>query len=1208
MGLQFSDDGPEFPLELVDALLSGEVVFLCGAGVSAPQLPGFNGLVEKVYSKIGAKKTSAEAEAIKSGRLEEALGSLSRRLSNRGEMHDTVREQLVVETPVLENHRTLIRLSRGLDNRVVLVTTNFDTFFERALDEMKGRGHGKVESLAGQALPAPGSTDFHGIIHLHGRLSDEVVGVGDTPLVLTSAEYGEAYMRSGWASRFLFDLVRCRTLVLIGYSAGDAPVRYFLNVLEADRERFSDLKPVYALDAVEYEASQARERWDALAVVPLAYRRGRSSASERHLALWRDLARLADLTDKPKAWRREHAAKILTHPFEGRSTTDLDTINWIFNGKRDVWDVAITVTEDPKWFDYFISQKLLLDTDVGWVLAAWCARGWADQLRVDAGAGWHARHGKSFREALRNRLASSKPEKNLYFRAWSLLAQDSHEKAGFDFQAYRVGDRVRSGHCTDMDLRDGIRLLTPNLEIRERYEFSKDVPQGSVPNRLRDLLRIRLAVDDLGGLPEVFRALLDVPRHADRLIQLATEQLRNTIELAREVDLTAPSWDALDNRVPTVEVHIQNEHHDGAVHLVQLITALVPQVAETDPAKLRLWAETWRCLPSRLGTRLWLHVLRRPDVYADDEVSAALVILPKDSFWSIRRELILAMSERLSFASAEYVEQICDRILTESPTLYDDFELDDSVSQDWRPQVRDRDVWLRLTALRRAGVLPVSGVRELEAIAERYPTITGDFEERDLFGSYSTGVRLIIGDPAPLKEAGVEARLQIAHKLSSNWDPSSQQSWSAYCSVDPMGALEALRSGGFTDAEARLWNDLIGTLAWSQQQEDVNLQTQRHRIVRDVFNHLEGANDAFVSHVVDRLADLWPVAKAAQLVSLDDWWDRLWTVLEHTTEAIDLNGSERFYERVINRAAGRIAEHLVVAISSRRTRSRKISDADKARLWRVLSSNTNAGWIGRGACIPNASYLLNVDRKGTLKLLRPWMTADDLQGATLRSVLVELAQLGPSATRAFRKEIVQGVLESTCIQNNAVKVASCLLLPLFDQTFNKGKVNWGIKPSEVRDVLTQVSPSILEGAAYFFRDSVTPDDLTPESAWKRRVRPVFELVWPREAQYKRATHTNNFACLCIAAGKAFPEVFGALRHYLVPFEDEWIGLHFLNSSKAPEQFPDTTLDLLWVICGPSWKGQSHELGDILDRLAAAKDELAVDRRFQWLEQRTMRLG
>ena len=92
-------------------------------------------------------------------------------------------------------------------------------------------------------MPAPGANDFLGIIHIHGRISDVQIGVDATPLVLTSADYGDAYMRSGWASRFLFDLVRCKMLVPIGYSASDAPIRYFLNVLEADRARFSDLNP-----------------------------------------------------------------------------------------------------------------------------------------------------------------------------------------------------------------------------------------------------------------------------------------------------------------------------------------------------------------------------------------------------------------------------------------------------------------------------------------------------------------------------------------------------------------------------------------------------------------------------------------------------------------------------------------------------------------------------------------------------------------------------------------------------------------------------------------------------------------------------------------------------------------------------------------------------------------------------------------------------
>ena len=100
-------------------------------------------------------------------------------------------------------------------------------------------------------------------------------------MVLSSADYGDAYMRSGWVSRFLFDLARCKTIVLVGYSASDAPVRYFLNVLEADRIRFPDLKPVYAFDAYEHDPEEASTAWGTLAVTPLPYRKASSHEMPR---------------------------------------------------------------------------------------------------------------------------------------------------------------------------------------------------------------------------------------------------------------------------------------------------------------------------------------------------------------------------------------------------------------------------------------------------------------------------------------------------------------------------------------------------------------------------------------------------------------------------------------------------------------------------------------------------------------------------------------------------------------------------------------------------------------------------------------------------------------------------------------------------------------------------------------------------------------
>jgi hypothetical protein len=102
-------------------------------------------------------------------------------------------------------------------------------------------------------------------------------------------------MRSGWASRFLFDLVRCETLILVGYSANDAPVRYFLNLLEGDRDRFEDLRTVYALDSHDTDAIETEARWATIAVTPLPYRKGRrrgvaaapTAARHQHIAACR---------------------------------------------------------------------------------------------------------------------------------------------------------------------------------------------------------------------------------------------------------------------------------------------------------------------------------------------------------------------------------------------------------------------------------------------------------------------------------------------------------------------------------------------------------------------------------------------------------------------------------------------------------------------------------------------------------------------------------------------------------------------------------------------------------------------------------------------------------------------------------------------------------------------------------------------------------
>ena len=131
--LRFSDDGPEIPSPLVDALLRGEVVFLCGAGISATQLRGFAGLVDRCYEELNLQKDRSEQISYNAGRFEEVLGSLSRRIVDSEDLVRTVSGLVKLpESPDLSHHRTVLRPSRDLENRPTIATTNFDTLIEHA--------------------------------------------------------------------------------------------------------------------------------------------------------------------------------------------------------------------------------------------------------------------------------------------------------------------------------------------------------------------------------------------------------------------------------------------------------------------------------------------------------------------------------------------------------------------------------------------------------------------------------------------------------------------------------------------------------------------------------------------------------------------------------------------------------------------------------------------------------------------------------------------------------------------------------------------------------------------------------------------------------------------------------------------------------------------------------------------------------------------
>jgi hypothetical protein len=198
-----------------------------------------------------------------------ALRSLEKRTRpprTRSLVRDAAADLLTAPPDIpFSDHFALLQLSRDAEGRPRVLTTNFDTLFEHAA--RKG-GLDNVPSHAGISVPKAGGEQDFGILHLHGRIADEALGLAETDLVLTSADFGDAYLRVGWASRHIEDRMRVGPLVLVGYRAEDAAMRLLLEALDADRDRFPDLKNIYAM---ERTAPGSRSIWKAKGIEAIEF-------------------------------------------------------------------------------------------------------------------------------------------------------------------------------------------------------------------------------------------------------------------------------------------------------------------------------------------------------------------------------------------------------------------------------------------------------------------------------------------------------------------------------------------------------------------------------------------------------------------------------------------------------------------------------------------------------------------------------------------------------------------------------------------------------------------------------------------------------------------------------------------------------------------------------------------------------------------------
>lgn len=872
--MRFFAHGPEIPDDLLVARDEGKVLFFCGSGVSIARarLPGFLGLAEQVMAKLRALPDSAPYQLTKlAGDLldnkvvgvggivaaDRIFGLLERDFAPV-DIDRAVGAVLQPSPDVdVSAHRILLSLSRTASGNIQLVTTNFDLLFEQA-----GK---KVRSWTPNDLPDLHRSTFDGIVHLHGMLDPTYHKAVGGNLVLSSAEFGRAYLSEGWATHFIREATDKYTIVFVGYTADDPPVQY---LLEALRRNSGGQRPqMYAFQSgLQAEAAAL---WEHKGVTAIPY-----DSSDHHAALWKTLADWAERASDPEAWRAKILRSALAgpeamSPHERGQVMDLamtpDGVKAMVTAKRQLpasWLLAFdpaeryetpsrrTFTAEDTAYDPFHDYGL--DTDPtpkpdesgalfrqrevpDGVKNALVANGF-DPAPTDRGAiyGNEAVTIVPLPPRLRALTAWIASVADQPLAIWWALNKPALHPALLDAVELRfrraqgrMPDKARVVWRTILEARrPRIRSTFENI-----FEFQDRVKQeGWSPSARRNLialLRPRLEVGRpyaQGPVRDIAEAkpfdILRVDLHYLEEVApppIPDDQLAGMTPLVRilleEVSTQEAEINPFTlNHIPPIHFDPQlrgmtSERDHGFNRLVFWYIGLFERLMAQDPARARREFDAWLTHDNTLFYRLRVWACSLADFLPASVATATLVGLPDEAFWTERgqRDLLLALKARWNAFDPASRAEIEKRLLKGPPLLK-------GLSRDrWREwhahAILGRTLWLQQEGC--VFLRPIdAALAKARAAApqwqDKYAATAADSQEAR-GGTVSTNLKFEHMKDVPIREL---LRACIAdsgrdHSFLTEGDPLG-----GLAEKQPMRVLRALLYNDLPDDQAR-W-------AWSK--------------------------------------------------------------------------------------------------------------------------------------------------------------------------------------------------------------------------------------------------------------------------------------------------------------------------------------------------------------------------------------------------------
>ncbi|MCQ8866758.1 anti-phage defense-associated sirtuin Dsr1 [Vibrio splendidus] len=1225
--MQFIKDGPDIPDALLQAHEEGNVVFFCGAGISYPAgLPGFKGLVDKIYADIGETPNHLESNVYDKGLFDSTLDLLERRVAGE---RQTVRKALLTSLKpnyrkknALLTHESLLKLACDNKGMTRLVTTNFDRVFEKVIKRKKL----KTESFIAPFLPIPKKSRWDGLVYLHGLVPEKPDFAALNRLVFTSGDFGLAYLTERWASRFVGELFRSYVICFVGYSINDPVLRYMMDALAADRMLGEVVPEAYAFGDFELGKEKVvKDEWQAKGVTPILYPVEAESHdhSKLHntLEIWSNtysegalgkesiVARHAIFPPTESTKEDDYVGRVLWALSEPSGTpakrfaelNPCPPINWLeklserrfslkdlprfgifeTNGHRE--DLAFSLIERPapSSMSDLLSVRVLSyrgyhSDSIMFQISRWLLRHLNDPTVVFWLTSYNGQLSENFRRLLESKFTELQ---NLSFEKKAKILEDSPNAIPDDemmtLWQMLLANRVMSStndrsifNWLDRVNQDGFNTSS-RIELRELLAPKIRIRKPFIRSK-RYEWELTLSGEHLSHYLNDIKTSIGeegLGKIFEDLQMLLMDALDLAKEMSREDDWSDRShWD-----LPSISKHPQNRGFHDWVNLIELLRDSWLQILSNDIPLASALAKSWFDKPYPVFKRLALFAARH-----DSVVESQLWcdwLCQDDGWWlwstETQREtmrLLVLQGKSLDRESQVLLEKA---ILEGLPRRMFRKDLEEAAFND----MNEHSVWLNLAKLQEGGVLLSDEVSShyLDLSKANPEWKLNTKYEKDEFSHWMSGT----GDPdyedSRIYELAPTEKLELTKWLMESTPERAfrnEDNWKDVCRENIELAVEALNSL-LTDNlfPAKRWNTAIW--AWSEDKV---------------------ANESWkmAAHMVSGFSDeqinecLHPIARWLQSISKNiDAQRNEFVLLVDKVLSIYAMKEEVGNNQLIN-ITDAINHPVGVAMEALFnywfTTGLKDNDGLKGHFHKIFSKvcSEPSDIFNHGKLIIASQMiaLYRVDPEWTKSNLIPlfdWKT-DERMASIVWNGFLWAPRIYLPLIENIKKTFLDTSSYLSLLEGGDRQYIQLFIYTALEQSSI-------LSEDEVRKVLKDIPVSSLGVATNILSQALNASE-HKEEYWVNRIYPIWKNSWPKSKDRMSESVVEALVMICIDSGEHFPEALTALKGYFGKIKHPDYSISKLLSSDIGQKFPRETIELLDKIVDR--RGHPpHRLGELL---------------------------